>query len=177
MDDEAQVRQALNGNHRAFTQLVERYTPLVYAYIRARVRRPDVVPDLVQETFSRAWAQRHTLQDPARFGAWLFGIARNICNAYFRDQRNRATRTFTDVSRLDPRLDPPAPEGRPREDLEQLMAEVYRLPLLLRAPLLLRLFNPHLTYQQLAGLLNTTPEAVNRRLTRARNQLRRRLRV
>jgi RNA polymerase sigma factor (sigma-70 family) len=180
MTDDELVRQALSGDRTAYGKLVVCYTPLVRALCRARFWRADVVPDLVQETFTRGLQQLRTLQEPSKFGAWLLGIARNLCRAWRRDKENRRP-CFSDITRdgparLDPRLDPPAPVTLPRESTDHLMAEVRRLPCHLRETLLLYYTVERNTYQQVADLLNISPFAVNRRLTRARAILRRRLR-
>jgi RNA polymerase sigma-70 factor (ECF subfamily) len=156
-----------------FAQLVERYTPVLYALCRARVWRHDVVPDLVQEAFMRAWRQLHTLTAPERFGPWLCGIARNLCCSWRRDRENRQ-RLFTD---LETQPDPLLAENPLREELDALMVEVRRLPVLLREALLLRLMNPQQSNEQLASHLDITVAAFNTRLTRARDLLRRRLRL
>jgi DNA-directed RNA polymerase specialized sigma24 family protein len=51
----------------------------VSSYVAARVRQPEVMFDLVAETFARALGRRAQF-DPARGPAvgWLIGIARNL---------------------------------------------------------------------------------------------------
>jgi RNA polymerase sigma factor (sigma-70 family) len=62
-----------------FAAFYERHVGLVAAYLGRRVGRPDLVFDLVAETFARALAHRD--QYDAQRGppvAWLLGIARNL---------------------------------------------------------------------------------------------------
>ena len=68
-----------------FADLIGRYTAQVAALCRARVPRQDAVEDLVQETFLRALAHLGDLHNPARFGAWLYAIARNLCRDWLTD--------------------------------------------------------------------------------------------
>jgi RNA polymerase sigma factor (sigma-70 family) len=66
----------LNSDFAAF---YERHVAMVAAYLGRRVLRPDLVFDLVAETFARALEHRD--QYDARRGpavAWLLGIARNL---------------------------------------------------------------------------------------------------
>jgi RNA polymerase sigma-70 factor, ECF subfamily len=66
----------LNSDFAAFH---ERHVGLVTAYLGRRVARPDLVFDLVAETFARALANRDQYDE--RRGppvAWLLGIARNL---------------------------------------------------------------------------------------------------
>jgi DNA-directed RNA polymerase specialized sigma24 family protein len=62
-----------------FGAFYERHVGLVTAYVGRRVGPPDLVFDLVAETFARALAHRD--QYDTRRGppvAWLLGIARNL---------------------------------------------------------------------------------------------------
>jgi RNA polymerase sigma factor (sigma-70 family) len=165
---------------RAFGDLAQRYTPLVRAVCQARVWRTDVVPDLVQETFLRGLQHLDSLQEPERFGSWLLGIARNLCRQWRRDRENRQL-CFSDVPRSadgqpDVRLDPPVPGEAERDDHHDLWAAVRQLPLPLRETLLLYYSKERITYAQIAALLKVSPATVNKRLTRARERLRRLLR-
>jgi RNA polymerase sigma-70 factor (ECF subfamily) len=62
-----------------FGAFYEAHVGAVTAYVARRVARPEVVFDLVAETFARALAHRGNY-DPRRGPevAWLFGIARNL---------------------------------------------------------------------------------------------------
>lgn len=70
----------VNGGAQGFGLLYERRYPLVRGYLRRRVgARPDLVLDLVAETFARALERREQF-DPQRGPAivWLLGIARHL---------------------------------------------------------------------------------------------------
>jgi len=70
----------LSGDARDFGLLYERRLPLIRGYLRRRVgSRPELVLDLVAETFARALERREQF-DPRRGPAigWLFGIAHNL---------------------------------------------------------------------------------------------------
>ncbi len=69
----------VSGRPEGFAELYERRCPLVRAYVRRRVGpHPELVLDLVAETFARALDRRDQF-DPRRgeASAWLVGIARN----------------------------------------------------------------------------------------------------
>ena len=62
-----------------FGEFYERHVTAVTAYVARRTRKPDLIFDLVAETFARALEHRRTYEPrkgPAV--AWLFGIARNL---------------------------------------------------------------------------------------------------
>lgn len=68
------------GSPEAFTALYERRYPLIRAYLRRRLGpHPDLVLDLVAETFAQALERRGQFE-PRRGSAtaWLLGIAHNL---------------------------------------------------------------------------------------------------
>lgn len=116
------VRRARAGRHEAFESLVERYQRKAHAVARAHGVRGDVVADVVQDSFLRAFRGLDRLQDRARFGGWFLTIVRN------------AARTC--VRRTEPEAPALAPEPAVRdgdrleaaEVRERLWREVDRLP-------------------------------------------------
>jgi len=70
----------MSGGSAGFATLYERRCPLVRGYLRRRLgNRPDLVLDLVAETFARA-LERRAQFDPRRGPAvaWLLSIARSL---------------------------------------------------------------------------------------------------
>lgn len=70
----------MGGGAPGFALLYERRHPLIRGYLRHRLgARPDLVLDLVAETFARALERRDQF-DPQRGTAvgWLVGISRNL---------------------------------------------------------------------------------------------------
>jgi RNA polymerase sigma-70 factor (ECF subfamily) len=70
------VRQARRGDPRAWDRLFRRYQLPLYAYVHELVRDDQDSLDIVQESFINATRHIASLRDDARFGSWLFGIAR-----------------------------------------------------------------------------------------------------
>jgi RNA polymerase sigma-70 factor (ECF subfamily) len=70
------VRRAIGGDISAFGTLYDRTVRLVRAV--AADAGPDAAEDVTHDVFLRAYRTLHTLSDPARFGAWLVGIARRV---------------------------------------------------------------------------------------------------
>jgi RNA polymerase sigma-70 factor (ECF subfamily) len=81
------VQQTLRGVRDAFHRLTERYYRPVAGFILKRVGRPDLVEDLVQETFLEAWQAMKAGRQPQHFSSWLFGIAHNRCGKWLRRKR------------------------------------------------------------------------------------------
>jgi RNA polymerase sigma-70 factor (ECF subfamily) len=81
------VRRTMQGDTEAFHQLTVRYYRPVAGFILKRVQRPDMVEDLVQETFLEALQALKAGRGPEKLSNWLFGIAHNRCGKWLRRKR------------------------------------------------------------------------------------------
>ena len=79
MSDAQFVEQARTGHDGAYEELVRRWAPRVVAFCRSRVRLEDVAEDLAQEAMIRGHRLIRSLREPAKFGAWVIGIADLVC--------------------------------------------------------------------------------------------------
>ncbi|MDD2903374.1 MAG: sigma-70 family RNA polymerase sigma factor [Syntrophales bacterium] len=68
------------------TEIYDQYYQRVRRFILHTVRNEWVADDLVQETFIRINNNLGNVRDAARLPAWIFKIAHNICQDYFRGQ-------------------------------------------------------------------------------------------
>lgn len=90
MDSQQQrdlVARAGRGDAEAFSALAARYYRPVAAFLLRRVSRPDVVEDLVQETFLEAYRSLGDGARPENFSSWLFGIASNRAGKWLRRKK------------------------------------------------------------------------------------------
>jgi DNA-directed RNA polymerase specialized sigma24 family protein len=78
--DEVLAARAGAGDAGAFAQLYARWGRRVAGYLRWRVAAGDV-EDLVQETFTRAWALLRAGAEPVVWPRWLFGVAAPVAVA------------------------------------------------------------------------------------------------
>ena len=87
--DAVLVESSLAGDREAFAQIVTRYQSPICALTYSACGNVARSQDLTQEIFITAWCKLSSLQEPARFKAWLYGIARNLIhNAFRRQSRN-----------------------------------------------------------------------------------------
>ena len=75
--DSLLVQRCLEGDKRAFDLLVIKYQRRVERLIGRMVRDVDVVPDIAQETFIRAYRALGQYRGDAQFYTWLYRIAVN----------------------------------------------------------------------------------------------------
>src|SRR5262245_59842407 len=68
------VRSCLDGDQRAWDEMVERYGRLVQSIARRQGLGATDAEDVVQQVFAAAHAKLGSLRDPSRLSAWLFSI-------------------------------------------------------------------------------------------------------
>jgi Sigma-70 region 2 len=83
--ERSDARLLASGRPSDFGAFYDRHLAAVTSYVGGRVRQPEVIFDLVAETFARALENR-TPYDAQRGPviAWLLGIARNLILDSFR---------------------------------------------------------------------------------------------
>ena len=75
--DQLLVERAVAGDQRAFELLVVKYQRRIERLIARMVRDVDLIEDIAQETFIRAWRALHQFRGDAQFYTWLYRIAVN----------------------------------------------------------------------------------------------------
>ncbi|WP_353094155.1 sigma-70 family RNA polymerase sigma factor [Tissierella praeacuta] len=69
-----------------FTYVFETYYKRVYNYIYYRINAYHTAEDLTSQVFEKVMVKIDTYcEEKAQFEVWLFAIARNVVNDYFRD--------------------------------------------------------------------------------------------
>ncbi|WP_027086493.1 sigma-70 family RNA polymerase sigma factor [Cohnella panacarvi] len=80
MDDAAQdpvhslISEARNGNYEAFRQIVLRYSNALLSVAYSVIGDFHEAQDATQEAFVKSYRQLHTLSDPSKLGSWLYAI-------------------------------------------------------------------------------------------------------
>ncbi len=97
-EDELIVR-SLAGDHDAFETLVRRHSSRVFSIIGSFFRRKDMVQDISQEVFAKAYFSLGTFTRGRSFEAWVAKIAVNACYDHLRAQRRRLDQQVPHESR------------------------------------------------------------------------------
>lgn len=82
------VERAVAGDVRAFEMLVIKYQRRVERLIGRMVRDVDIVPDIAQETFIRAYRALGQFRGDAQFYTWLYRIAVNTAKKQLLSMKN-----------------------------------------------------------------------------------------
>ena len=86
------IRQALNGDQKAYQTLFEAHKQAIFHIIVKIVRNSEEAQDLVQETFIKAFGSLKSYNPTYRFTTWLYKIAANSSIDYI---RKRKIQTFS----------------------------------------------------------------------------------
>ena len=87
LEDRALVADALDGSRQAYEQLMSKYREAIYHHIYRMVRDKQEVPDLVQESFIKAFDSLASYSTKYAFSTWLYKIATNHTIDYLRRKR------------------------------------------------------------------------------------------
>ena len=187
--DQILMRRFQEGDESAFEVLVHKYQGLVLSLVRRYLgSRFAGVEDVAQQVFFRVFRSKMTYQPKAKVKTWLYSITVNACLneiRRLRAEKNRRVNTFTAVFG-----DPSGEDGPPAfedarspkasSELEEgevaahVRAAVDQLPEQQRLALVLTRFHG-CSYEEVAASMETTVPAVKSLLTRARENLRKRL--
>ena len=85
--DLALVERANAGDTRAFELLVIKYQRRIERLVGRMVRDVDIVQDITQETFIRAYKALHQFRGEAQFYTWLYRIAVNTAKKTLMEMR------------------------------------------------------------------------------------------
>lgn len=173
--DEALFMAARDGDEQAFRALVDRHARIVRRLALGILGDAHEAEDIAQEAFVAAWRARETWTPEARFTTWLHRIAVNKAI-----DRYRARRATPEPAEVITRLADAAPSA-PVEDQQQTLERresarslrdcLQRLPVSQRQALTLYYFED-LDVTRIAGVLDTTEQAVRSLLKRGKQTLR-----
>ena len=90
MTDEALAMCYVNGDNRAFDELLARNQQKLYNYILFVVRDPELANDVFQDTFVKVITklQEGRYTDSGKFSFWLTRIAHNVIMDCYRHQKS-----------------------------------------------------------------------------------------
>ena len=176
------VERTVAGDQRAYGLLVVKYQRRIERLIGRMVRDSDLVEDIAQETFIRAYRALHQFRGDAQFYTWLYRIAVNTAKKALVDMRRNpvisenAMRSGGDddeTSFLDNELtseETPETVWAAKEIAATVNAAMASLPEDLRQAVTLREIEG-MTYEEIAEVMNCPIGTVRSRIFRAREAI------
>lgn len=186
--DAVLVERVKRGDQRAFEMLVVKYRRRIERLIGRMVRDVDLVPDIAQETFIRAYRALPQFRGESAFYTWLYRIAVNTAKKSLMDLKRDPLVTETalasrddegdETSRVENELsDGETPDAllASKEIAQAVNAAIAALSEDLRQAITLREIEG-LSYEEIADVMNCPIGTVRSRIFRAREAIAERLR-
>lgn len=176
------VERTLAGDQRAYELLVIKYQRRIERLIARMVRDVDLVPDIAQETFIRAYRALHQFRGDAQFYTWLYRIAVNTAKKALVDLKRNPVVTESalrggddedETSRLGYELtsdETPETVLAAQEIAAAVNAAMEALPEDLRQAVTLREIEG-LSYDEIASVMGCPIGTVRSRIFRAREAI------
>jgi RNA polymerase sigma-70 factor (ECF subfamily) len=159
------VNEALKGNQKAFNSLVNRWQTRIHRFAYRYFGSPDDAAEITQKTFIKAYQKLNTLDDPEKFGPWLYRIANNLCL----DELKRAGRkrsSSLEVLKHAPQteLSPAADERTMKNEAMVLLHKaLLRLPVEQRMVVIMKEYEG-LTFREIAEMLDEPENTLKSRM-------------
>lgn len=169
------IGRAIDGSEEAFARLMEGHLQLLQRFIARRLRDPDDVLDVLQDTCLAVWRALGSYDTGRPFEAWLASIALNKCRDWGRRGVVRS-RLLLQMQEQFAFHEGPLHSHSPeklmieRESIHALERALDELPLQFRQPLVLTAYWG-LSQADAGRALQLTPKAVENRVRRARGRL------
>jgi RNA polymerase sigma-70 factor, ECF subfamily len=178
LDDAAVVSAFLDGEERAFGELVERYQTRLLNFVYRTIGDREKAEDLVQEVFIRVYRHLHRFDRTKKFSTWIYTIASNLAKNELRNRSRNPLVLFQTIKKNWQEDDRPLQfedaTSRPddlyrKRHLRELVEEsVAQLPAHHREVFVLRELEGK-SYEEIADITATNLGTVKSRLNRARS--------
>ena len=178
LPDHEVVRHSLEGDTRAFGEIVARYDQRLLNFVYRTIGDRERGQDLVQETFVRVYRHLHRFDQTKKFSTWIYTIASNLAKNELRNRSRNPLVLFQTIRKTWQDDDRPLqfedPANRPddlfrKRHLRELVdASVGRLPEHHRQVFILRELEGK-SYEEIAEITDCNLGTVKSRLNRARN--------
>jgi len=164
------------GDEEAFERIFRRLSTPVFRFVCGMVDDEALAHDLTQDTFAKLWAIRDRMEDVDSLRAYVFQMARNRVYNQQRDEQVRRDNE-AELRASAAHASPPAPDTALDTDMLRAHLEDWmnELPDRQREALTLRR-QSDLSHEEIAEVMDISPNTVNNHIVRAMQHLRSRLR-
>jgi RNA polymerase sigma-70 factor (ECF subfamily) len=175
------IRQAKDGDERAFRKIFDAYQHPVYNFIYRMIGHTEDAADATQEVFFKVYKKLVTLRDIKYFSTWLFSIAKNEAITAARRGKNKKHDSLDLLA--DRILSPDQNAGQSFDPDQQIVQEEFEIifqKILLEIPEIYRMafvlgVLEELSYEEVAQILGCSVGNVKSRVFRARSHIAKRM--
>jgi len=171
-DQDAMARLAA-GQDLALNEIMERWKSRLIAFLYRLTGNEASSLELAEEAFVQVYQSRLRFRANATFSSWLFGIAANLGRNHLRWQRRHPTLPLDAADNAAMEGDP-GTTAQSRERETAVRSAIANLPPDLRESLILSEYE-RLPHAEIASIAGCSVKAVERRISHARELLRKEL--
>ncbi len=173
MGDDVLITRFQAGDEHAFRFLMERHLERTRNLIFSIFRSAELVDDLTQDVFLKAYRALAHFRFDAAFSTWLYRIAINHCRDMMRKQKLRRSISLHALLEARDRevTMKTSVEPQEHETRELIDRGLQRLPEKFRIPVVLKDMEG-LSYEEMAEVMQCEMGTVKSRLSRGRTMLR-----
>ena len=177
--DEELLKGFLEGDERAFVDLMQRYKEPILTFIYRFIGDYDDATDIAQETFVRLYRFGHTFKGEVKFSTWLYTIAANLSRSELKRYRRRKGTTLSAAFSKDEageEWDVPDNDYTPDDKVDgtkiaqEVQAALMRISPTYREMVVLRDIQ-QMTYEEICAVTGAEMGTVKSRINRGRSQL------
>lgn len=161
------------GEDLALNEIMERWKTRLVAFLYRLTGNEASSLELAEETFVRVYQNRTKFRPDANFSSWLFGIAANLGRNHLRWQRRHPTLPLDAADEVTMEGDP-GTTAQSRERETAVRSAIVKLPADLKESLILSEYE-QLPHAEIAAIAGCSVKAVERRISHARELLRKEL--
>ncbi|MDD4296297.1 MAG: RNA polymerase sigma factor [Ruminiclostridium sp.] len=171
-DDKVLVSEALNGDIRAFEEIVDIYKNKLYSFLVKMTYSREDSEELLQEVFIRAYNNLDKYDDRYMFSTWIYRIALNACKSFMKKRKKLRVTPINDellYSEADERYNPEKAYEtnelhREIVSLVQNLKEKQRIPLILK-------YVKGFSYFEIGRIMGISEEAARMKVLRAKENI------
>ena len=169
--DEALVRECLAGDDTAFGFLIDHHKAVVYGLVRHKLGNHADAEDVTQEVFLKAYQNLSAFRQPYNFAGWLYKITVNCCRDWVR-RASRSTKHEVPIGEAKTEvLEEKALQSYQDDELKHTVRNAIATLSESDRQVVTLHYMHGLTCKEIGRYLGTSARAIEMRLYRARQQL------
>ena len=171
--DSVLIEKAKNGNKGAFSILVNKYYPRVYATLFSFTKSKEDSEDLSQQTFLKVWQQLDSFRGDSAFFTWVYRIAINLAKNFVASSGYKKQKINTSIEQAEidiSSFDDIESAVIHKQSLKEIKNFINTLPESLKTAFTLREVEGR-SYEDISVITDTPIGTVRSRIFRARESI------
>lgn len=178
IQDAKWVEMAMSGDERVFKLIINKYERALFFFIAKMIRDKEIIPDLVQEVFVKAFSNLSSFNPQFAFSTWLYRIATNHSIDFLRKKKLPTFSIDQPISTKDGEMQMELPDNnfeadkdiQQKERAKVIEEAIQSLPIKYQTVIKMRHMEEK-SYEEIAELLGVPLGTVKAHIFRARELL------